>query len=56
MRPRLLDLYCRAGGAAMDWTDDRRNLAEAIPPAYTEYIGAHLIHQLAAPTRPEPRP
>jgi DNA (cytosine-5)-methyltransferase 1 len=26
------------------WTDDRKSLAEAIPPAYTEHIG----HQLAA--------
>lgn len=30
---------------AMDihWTQDRKHLAEAIPPAYTEYIGAHLM-------------
>jgi hypothetical protein len=27
----------------IDWTTNRRSLAEAIPPAYTQYIGAHLI-------------
>jgi hypothetical protein len=26
----------------IDWTDDRRNLAEAIPPTYTEHIGRAL--------------
>jgi len=26
----------------IDWTDDRKNLAEAIPPDYTEYIGDQL--------------
>jgi hypothetical protein len=29
------------------WTDDRRELAEAIPPAYTEWVGAQLINQMA---------
>src|SRR5690606_27878353 len=28
----------------IDWTSDRKAIAEAIPPAYTEHIG----HQLAA--------
>ena len=27
----------------IDWTDDRRELAEAIPPAYTEHIGRQLL-------------
>lgn len=31
----------------IDWTRDRKNLAEAIPPAYTEYIGRQLIERLA---------
>jgi hypothetical protein len=35
----------------IDWTDDRIELAEAIPPAYTEHIGreliAHLIEEAA---------
>ena len=29
------------------WTADRKNLAEAIPPAYTEFIGAQLLEHLA---------
>jgi DNA (cytosine-5)-methyltransferase 1 len=33
----------------IDWTDDRRNLAEAIPPAYTEHIGRALRAALTAP-------
>lgn len=31
----------------IDWTDDRHEIAEAIPPAYTSYIGARLIESLA---------
>ena len=27
----------------IDWTDDRKAIAEAIPPAYTELIGAQLL-------------
>lgn len=27
----------------IDWTDDRHELAEAIPPAYTEFIGRQLM-------------
>lgn len=27
----------------IDWTTDRKSLAEAIPPAYTQYIGEHLM-------------
>lgn len=39
-----------AAAAAMgiDWMTDWRDLAEAIPPAYTEFIGAQLIDHLAA--------
>lgn len=31
----------------IDWTDVRREIAEAIPPAYTEHIGAQLLEHLA---------
>lgn len=31
----------------IDWTDSRKHLAEAIPPAYTEFIGRQLLEQLA---------
>jgi DNA (cytosine-5)-methyltransferase 1 len=34
----------------IDWTTNRRSLAEAIPPAYTQYIGAHLITALTRTT------
>lgn len=27
----------------IDWTDNRKAIAEAIPPAYTEHIGAQLL-------------
>jgi DNA (cytosine-5)-methyltransferase 1 len=30
----------------IDWTANRRNLAEAIPPAYTAYLGTHLLGHL----------
>jgi hypothetical protein len=30
----------------IDWTDDRGELAEAIPPAYTHYLGDALMHSL----------
>lgn len=26
----------------IDWTDNRRSIAESIPPAYSEYVGAQL--------------
>lgn len=36
----------------IDWTDDRKAIAEAIPPAYTEHVGralmAHLASEVAA--------
>lgn len=31
----------------IDWTTNRRSLAEAIPPAYTEHIGRQLMEHLA---------
>jgi hypothetical protein len=31
----------------IDWTDDRHEIAEAIPPAYTAHIGAALVAHLA---------
>ena len=30
----------------IDWTSDRRELAEAIPPAYTQWIGCQLEQQI----------
>ncbi|MFF0637570.1 hypothetical protein ACFYTS_34320 [Nocardia sp. NPDC004151] len=30
----------------IDWTDDRAELAEAIPPVYTEHLGRWLIETL----------
>jgi DNA (cytosine-5)-methyltransferase 1 len=30
----------------IDWTDDRKEIAEAIPPAYSEFVGRQLIQQL----------
>ena len=32
----------------MDWTDVRREIAEAIPPAYTRHIGRHLLRGLGS--------
>jgi hypothetical protein len=32
----------------IDWTDDRKAIAEAIPPAYTELIGRQLLDHLNA--------
>ncbi|MEQ4716075.1 hypothetical protein [Nonomuraea sp. B19D2] len=32
----------------IDWTDVRRELAEAIPPAYTRFIGAAAMTALAS--------
>lgn len=31
----------------IDWTDDRKHIAEAIPPAYTEFIGKRLIEYIS---------
>ena len=30
----------------IDWTDNRKSIAEAIPPAYAEYVGAQLMKAL----------
>jgi site-specific DNA-cytosine methylase len=30
----------------IDWTWERKSIAEAIPPAYTEFIGKHLIDRI----------
>ena len=30
----------------IDWTDDRHEIAEAIPPAFTRFIGAQLLEHL----------
>jgi site-specific DNA-cytosine methylase len=53
-----LAVYGEGGGkgsvtewqAAMgiDWTDDRKAIAEAIPPAYTQHIGEQLMAHLEA--------
>lgn len=32
----------------IDWTDSRGHLAEAIPPAYTEYLGRELLSAMPA--------
>jgi hypothetical protein len=32
----------------IDWTDDRRELAEAVPPRYMQAVGDQLISRLAA--------
>lgn len=31
----------------IDWTDNRKSIREAIPPAYAEYVGAQLLKELA---------
>lgn len=31
----------------IDWTDERKTLAEAIPPAYTEFIGRQIMKAVA---------
>jgi hypothetical protein len=37
---------CREG-LGIDWSQDRQQLIEAIPPAYTEYVGRGLMAHLA---------
>lgn len=45
----LLDLFCGAGGAAvgyhLEWMT-QRELTQAVPPAYTEFIGRQLLSNL----------
>lgn len=36
----------------IDWTTSRRSIAEAIPPAYTRYLGRHLLMQLNGASAP----
>ena len=56
MRPRALDLCCRAGGGGRGagdisaWSDamgidwmTRREIVEAVPPSYAEYIGQQAM-------------
>jgi site-specific DNA-cytosine methylase len=59
VKPRLLDLFCGAGGAAVgyhragfevvgvgiDWMS-ASELNQAIPPAYSEFIGHQLLQHL----------
>ena len=33
----------------IDWTESRYGIAQAIPPAYTQYIGEHLAQSLGIP-------
>ena len=35
----------------IDWTDVRKEIAEAIPPAYTQYVGHHLMAHLMVSRR-----
>lgn len=54
----ILAVYGKGGGKAtteecrkalgIDWSWDRPQLVEAIPPAYTEYIGGYLLDHLGA--------
>lgn len=34
----------------IDWTDSRKSIAEAIPPAYTRYVGEEFLRRHTAPT------
>jgi len=38
----------------IDWTSNRKSIAEAIPPAYTHHIGVSLAHHVQS-TEPRPR-
>lgn len=33
----------------IDWTKNRRQIAESIPPAYTEYLGKYLMAEVTRP-------
>ena len=51
---KLLDLYCKAGGASKGYEEARMamgidwmlwgDLVEAIPPAYSKYLGNQIQH------------
>ncbi len=41
-----VSLWQKAMG--IDWTSARREIRQAIPPAYTEYIGRSVLAQLPA--------
>jgi DNA (cytosine-5)-methyltransferase 1 len=43
----ILDYWRFAMG--IDWMTDRHEIAEAIPPAYTEYIGRRMLELLPTP-------
>lgn len=44
---RLLDLFCCAGGAGMGYhRAGFEVVAQAIPPAYTEFLGYQLIERV----------
>ena len=49
-RPRLLDLFCGAGGATRGYQmagfEVRDEMAEAIPPAYAECVGRQILAAL----------
>jgi hypothetical protein len=34
----------------IDWTENRKSIAEAIPPAYAQFIGSHVLPQLKVGT------
>jgi DNA (cytosine-5)-methyltransferase 1 len=38
------------GAMGIDWTRNKKSLAEAIPPAYTQYIGEALANHLRGAT------
>ncbi len=63
----VVHIYGTGGGAGKDidlwrramdvpWMGTKAEIAEAIPPAYTEFIGAELMRQLDAPAGRDPTP
>ena len=43
-----VDLETHKISMGIDWDISYRELSEAIPPAYTEFIGKHLMERLNA--------